>query len=181
MRSSLSLLTISLLFAAPPPKSGIDTTSFDTTCKPCDDFWRFANGGWIDKNPIPANQSGWGTMSVVREGNKERIRVILEAAALAKNAPGSNEQKIGDLYSACMDTARIEKLGAQPIASNLASIGAIDSRAQLKSTLVEFLSEGRGAAPVGISGSPDMKNSSEIIAAVAVSGISLSDRDFYLK
>ena len=181
MRSSLSLLTISLLFAAPPPKSGIDTTNFDTTCKPCDDFWRFANGGWMDRNPIPATQSGWGTMSVVREGNKERIRVILEAAALAKNAPGSNEQKIGDLYAACMDTARIEKLGAQPIAANLARIGAIDSRAQLKSALVEFLREGRGAAPVGISGSPDMKNSREIIAAVRVSGISLSDRDFYLK
>ena len=111
---SLRFLSFPIIFglslAAPPPKSGNDTTAIDKTCKPCDDFWRFANGAWVDKNPIPASRSSWGTMSVMTEGNRERLRVILEAAALAKSAPGSNEQKIGDMYGACMDTGRREAL-----------------------------------------------------------------------
>lgn len=181
MRSSLSLLTISLLFAAPPPKSGIDTTSFDTTCKPCDDFWRFANGGWIDKNPIPASKSSWGVTSLLVESNKERLRVLLEAAAAAKNAPGSDEQKIGDLYAACMDTARIEKLGIAPIAPQLVRIARADTRAALKKTMLEFLIENRAGSPAGIGSVPDLKNAEVIIAAAGVSAISLPDRDYYLR
>ena len=85
-------LLLCVALAAPPPKSGIDADAIDKTCKPCDDFWRFANGAWLNKNPIPASRAGWGTMPVMAEGNRKRPRVILEAAALAKSAPGSNEQ-----------------------------------------------------------------------------------------
>src|SRR6185436_9720828 len=87
-----------------PQKSGIEVTSIDTSCKPCEDFWRYANGGWLDKNPIPARQGSWGTFSVIGEANRERLRAILEAARTSAAPAGSNERKIGDLYASCMDT-----------------------------------------------------------------------------
>ena len=96
----LSAAAVALCIAQTGAKSGIDRSAFDTACKPCDDFWRYANGGWLDKNPIPARQASWGTMSLVSEGNRERLRVILESAAQNNAAAvGSNERKIGDYYA----------------------------------------------------------------------------------
>lgn len=68
-------------FAQQLPQPTFDRASLDTNCKPCDDFWRYANGGWLDKNPIPARYPSWGTMNVMREANRERLKTILEAAA----------------------------------------------------------------------------------------------------
>ncbi len=53
----------------------------DTTCKPCEDFWRFANGAWLDKNPIPGHTSTWGLIQVLAESNREHMREVLAAAA----------------------------------------------------------------------------------------------------
>ena len=166
--------------AAPPPKSGIDVDAIDKTCKPCDDFWRFANGAWLDKNPIPASRANWGTMSVMAEGNRERLRVILEAAALAKSAPGSNEQKIGDLYGACMDTGRREALGVKPVQAELDQIGKVTTREELKALMVRFLRNG-SPVPFGVMGGPDLKDTSRIVANVFVGGTSLPEREYYFR
>lgn len=166
--------------AAPPPKSGIDVDAIDKTCKPCDDFWRFANGAWLDKNPIPASRANWGTMSVMAEGNRERLRVILEAAALAKSAPGSNEQKIGDLYGACMDTGRREALGVKPVQAELDQIGKVTTREELKALMVRFLRNG-DPVPFGVMGGPDLKDTSRIVANVFVGGTSLPEREYYFR
>src|SRR5690242_16942599 len=109
----LFLLPATLLLGQQAPKTGvIDLTALDTSCKPCSDFWRYANGGWLDKNPIPARYSSWGGMPVMREGNTERLRAILESAAKNTAAPAdSNERKIGSLYASCMDTATIDARG----------------------------------------------------------------------
>src|SRR6266567_9374408 len=102
------LLAASVLVGQDAPRVGIDRANLDLTCKPCTDFWRHANGGWVDKNPIPARLSGWGTFSVLTDTNRERLRAILETAAANQSAsPGSNERKIGDFYASCMDTAAI--------------------------------------------------------------------------
>jgi putative endopeptidase len=171
-----------LLFAADPaPKSGIDASNFDTACKPCDDFWRYANGGWIDKNPIPARYSSWGGMSVMREGNQERLRVILEGAAAAKAAAGSNEQKIGDLYASCMDVEGIEKLGVKPVAGRLAKIAKVSTREELKALLLEMQAEGGRGGVVGVMAREDAKNSSEVVAYVMAGGLSLPEREFYFR
>ncbi|MCL5744024.1 MAG: M13 family metallopeptidase, partial [Acidobacteria bacterium] len=101
-------------------RSGIDRANLDPTCKPCEDFWRYANGGWLDKNPIPARYPSWGTMPVMREANSERLRTILEAAAAGTSAqPASNERKIGDFYASCMDTGAIDARGIQPLQPDL--------------------------------------------------------------
>lgn len=174
------LVSVSLLMSAPPLKSGIDTDAIDTSCKPCDDFWRFTNGAWVDRNPIPASRSSWGTMSVVMEANRERLRVILESAAASKARPGSNEQRIGDLYSACMDTGRREALGVQPVQRELDRIAKVKTREDLKSLLLQFLRDGV-PVPLGVSGGPDLKNSKEIIANVVAAAVSQGDRDFYFR
>ncbi|MBI5282045.1 MAG: M13 family metallopeptidase [Candidatus Solibacter usitatus] len=177
-----AILSASLcLAAALLAQSGYDRSNLDTSCKPCDDFWRYANGGWLDRNSIPARYPSWGTMQVMRDGNRERLRAILEAASANKAAkPGSNEKRIGDLYAGCMDTARIDSLGAAPIQPLLDRVAAIASVRDLAAVLVEFHRSG-AASPVGLMSMQDLKNSKEVIAAVMAGGISLPDRDYYLK
>jgi len=177
----MSAMMASVLSAQSAGSSGIDRSSLDTTCKPCNDFWRYANGGWIDKNPIPARYARWGTMSVVNEGNRERLRTILESAAgNTAAAAGSNERKIGEFYASCMDLETIEKLGAQPLKEELNKIASIADVKQLSAALTEFQKRG-GAAAFAVIGMQDLKNSKEVIANVAGTGISLPDRDYYFK
>src|SRR2546422_478648 len=96
--------------------SGIHREDMDPTCQPCADFWRYANGGWLDKNPIPARSGSWGSFTVLTEANEERTRGILEAAAADRTAaPGSNVRKIGDYYASCMDTTAIDARGFSPL------------------------------------------------------------------
>src|SRR3954454_1662884 len=91
-------------------RSGIHREDMDPTCKPCADFWRYVNGGWLDKNPIPAHLANWGTVGVLTEANQERTRTILEAAASGRTAnQDANTRKIGNLYASCMDTATIDR------------------------------------------------------------------------
>ncbi|MGC4055546.1 MAG: M13 family metallopeptidase [Paludibaculum sp.] len=174
-----SLVTI--LFAQQTGSSGIDRSNLDTSCKPCDDFWRYANGGWLDKNPIPGRYPSWGTMSVMNEGNRERLRTILEAAASNKSAPPtSNERKIGDFYASCMDTAAIESRGLKPIQPQLDRINAVKDVAGMTAALNEF----QQMTPIGpyfVMSGQDQRNSKEVIANVGVGGISLPDRDYYFK
>lgn len=114
------------------------------------------------------------------EGNRERMRVILEAAASAKAAPGSNEQKIGDMYAACTDTSRRETLGIKPVQPELDAINGIGTREQLKAVIVQLLRAG-APQPIAVMSSPDMKNATEVLANIALTGISLPEREFYFR
>ena len=94
----------------------LDLANLDPTCKPCDDFYQFAVGGWLKKNPIPAGHAGWGAGSQLSDENRAVLTSILEDAAKVTNAPaGSDTQKIGSFYRACMDEAGIEKAGTAPV------------------------------------------------------------------
>lgn len=177
----LSLLLAATAAAQQPLKSGVDTDALDRSCKPCEDFWRFANGGWVDKNPIPARYSNWGTFTVLQEANRERLRVILEQASANRAKPASADQKrIGDFFASCADTAAIDAAGTKPIEPVLARIKVLKSPAEVQALLVE-LQRDNPIGPFGIFGSPDLKNSKEVIASVGAGGLSLPDRDYYLK
>ncbi len=167
-----------LLLAEAPLKSGINPAAIDKTCKPCDDFWRFANGAWLDANPIPPSQSSWGAMSAMRDQNQERLKSILDQAASAKAAKGTNDQKIGDLYSACMDTERAEKLGFSPIAADLEAIDKLDSLAALAKFFATRAKD-RPLGPFALGGQPNVKDTEETIVGVSPAGLSLPERDFY--
>src|ERR1700737_461837 len=83
---------------------GVDLAILDKTCKPCEDFYNYANGEWLKKNPVPAAYPSWGRFNELAERNREHLHGILEGAAANSRAPaGSNEQKIGDFYASCMD------------------------------------------------------------------------------
>ena len=190
----VSKVAVSLIPLVLWAATGIDRSTIDTTCKPCDDFWRYANGAWIDKNPVPASKSSWGTMAVMAEANRERSRTILEAAVTGKAPAGSNERKIGDFYASCMDTAAIDKRGLTPLQKDLDRVAGIQSAKDVAAVIVALQgTAGKGGnsgdgggpggsiGPVGLSGGADLKNSKDIIANIGGSGLSLPDRDYYFK
>jgi predicted metalloendopeptidase len=97
----------------------------DRSVRPQDDFFRFVNGAWADKTPIPADRPSYGTIAILRERSEEAVRSILEAEAIKPAAPGSIGQKVGGFYKSFIDAERIEALGSQPLAAELAAIGSI--------------------------------------------------------
>ena len=92
---------------------GLDPAAMDTTAKACQDFYRYADGGWLKKNPIPPEYPSWGTFNELAERNREAMHKILERLAKEKAAAGSDEQKLGDFYASCMDEAAVEAQGRQ--------------------------------------------------------------------
>ena len=158
-----------------------DVAGMDTQTSACADFYQYANGGWLTANPIPAAYPAWGVANVLDEKNREVLHQILEAAA--KNGSvkkGTNEQKVGDYYSTCMDDAKIEAEGIKPIQSELDLIAKISNQAALQREFAHLHSTGLNAG--FFSGSTqDTKNSAEVIAGIFQGGLGLPDRDYYIK
>src|SRR5881628_2584484 len=130
MRGVVLAAALGALAAAPLPAQtkalGIDTTGFDRSVRPQDDFFRFVNGGWLKTVQIPPDRSGWGMSMMLAQRSEATIRQILdEAVATHDAAPGSDVQKLGDLYASFMDSARIEQHGIKPLRADLARIRAI--------------------------------------------------------
>src|SRR5277367_813071 len=159
---------------------GFSMSNLDTSCKPCDDFYEFAMGGWLKANPIPPEYATWGTFTELRDQNLTAMRTILEASAKANAAAGSNERKIGDFYASCMDTEAIESAGLKPIAGELAEINAINNRKSLDAVIAQLQRE--GASVVFRFGSgQDIKDSTRVIASAGQGGLGMPDRDYYLR
>jgi putative endopeptidase len=176
---SALLLIAALCLAQQGSRSGIDRGMFDPTCKPCDDFWRYATGTWVDQHPIPADRARWGKFDELSDSNLERLKVILDSAAADPNATG-DRRKVGDYYASCMDTASIDAAGAKPIQPFLGRIAAIQSRQDLAAMLVSLELQ-IGLAPTTITNVSDPDNADQVIAGIAVGGLSLPDRDYYFR
>ena len=162
----------------PAPK--FDIANIDKTVDPCTDFYQFACGSWIRNNPIPADQPVWLSFAEVYEHNLLVLRQILERAA--QNDPGRNAvtQKIGDFYASCMDEAAANKAGAAPLKPELDRIAAIKDKTQM----IEVMAHEQMIGPnplLGFGSSPDLHDADLTIAFIDQSGLSLPDRDYYLK
>jgi predicted metalloendopeptidase len=167
--------------AADKPNSwGFDTTNLDKACKPCDDFYQFAMGSWMKSNPIPAEYSTYGSFTRLADQNQKNLRQLLEDAAKAKGAPGSNEQKIGDFYAGCMDTAAIDAAGTKPIEPELAHIANIKNILDLQAEAERLQSMGVGAL-FRFSSRQDLKDSTIVIGGASQGGLGLPEREYYLK
>ncbi len=159
---------------------GFDTTNFDKSVRPQDDFFRYVNGSWLKKAEIPADATSWGSFNELRESSRNALHTILEEASKSNAPAGSNKRKIGDLYATFMDTATVEKLGITPLAGEMKTIAALQTSAQLPATFSHFARIGV-STPIGVGVGQDAKNSDVNIVQVGQSGLGLPDRDYYLK
>src|SRR5882762_378362 len=160
---------------------GVDLTILDKTCKPCEDFFNYANGEWLKKNPIPAAFPTWGRFNELAERNREQLHGILETAAANSKAPsGSNEQKIGDFYASCMDEKQIDAAGAKPLDPEFGRIAAVSSVGDLQAEVARLQSVGARAL-FNFGSTQDMKDSTRVIGGAEQGGLGLPDRDYYTK
>lgn len=185
----LSLIAVSLLLTVYSCKTSTKDASdkpdalavnLDTTANPAEDFFQYANGGWIAKNPIPEEQSSWGIGNLVIEENLRRLREISENAAKTNATKGSAEQKIGDYWSTAMDSARIEADGLKPLQSWFDRINAITDLKSLLSTSAELKKAGSSTLFSDFV-SQDDKNSEVMIYKLWQGGLGLPQREYYFR
>jgi putative endopeptidase len=160
---------------------GLDLAYLDRSISPCDDFFGFADGGWMKNNPIPPAYPAWATFNKLHEQNEDALRDILEEAAKDKTAAhSSNWQKIGDFYTSCTDESQIEAAGLKPLDAELKRIAAIQDTSSLQAEIAHLQRQGVSAV-FRFGSEQDFKDSSKEIAAAGQGGLGLPDRQYYLK
>ncbi|RYY86120.1 MAG: M13 family peptidase [Chitinophagaceae bacterium] len=183
---ALAGLSAATLMAFTPPEDKkpkkikyIDRSNMDQSVKPGENFYRYANGSWLKKNPVPASKTRWGSFDELREESSRRLRTLLEDAAKRSSEPGM--QKVGDFYASGMDTTNIQYQGFTPIKADLQRIDALTSPADFLNELAWERTQGMGGALFGFSVSQDRKKVDQYIPNISQGGITLPDRDYYLK
>ncbi len=161
-------------------KPDILAANLDSTVKPGDDFFDYANGGWIKRNPIPGEQSSWGIGNLVIEENLKRLREISEKAATSNAAKGSGDQKIGDFWSMAMDSAKIEADGLKPIQPLLDKLNAVTDTKGLITVVSDFKKIGSNTL-FGEYVGQDAKKSDVMAYNLFQGGLGLPEREYYFK
>ena len=162
-----------------PEIHGFDTANLDRSQNACTDFYKFAAGGWMANHPIPAAYPQWGSFVVLRDKNADVLHSILEDSSRNTSAKkGSTEQKIGDFYASCMDTAAIEAQGIKPLEPEFQRIEKITD---VKSLMDEVAHLHTTGVPVMFffRAGQDAKNSSEVIGNLGQGGLGLAERGYY--
>ena len=179
--TAVLLLAVTSLAFGQTAQKGVEVGDLKRSVDPCADFFDYANGSWRAANPIPASMSRWSRRWQAGEMSKDRLKDLLEEVSHQRGAAkGSVEQLIGDHYAACMDEARINKLGLKPVAPLLAEISAMKSKAELQRMTRRF-HDLAIPVPFGFTGSPDNHQPTQVIADIFASGLGLPDRDYYFK
>jgi putative endopeptidase len=162
-------------------KSYFDIAGMDTTINPADNFFMYANGGWVKNAKIPDDQSGWGSFYTLYDENLSKLRIILEETAAKKDHPaGSAAQKVGDFYASGMDTVAIEKKGYEPLKPMLAKIDAVKDYKELQILMGEAEASAEGGL-FSYNVGADERNSSTNILSLYQSGTTLPEKDYYTK
>jgi len=166
-----------------PPQKFIDPVNLDNSVKPGDDFFEYANGGWLKKNTIPAKETRWGSFNILNDDNKKKLQGIVQATAQSSaSAPkGSIKQRVGDLYASAMDTMAIEKRGFDPIKPDLQRINAIKNIDGVVNEITYERSNAIGSPLFSFGVRQDPKHVSKYVVSLGQGGTSLPDRDYYLK
>jgi putative endopeptidase len=157
---------------------GYDPANLDKTCKPCDNFFQFANGGWLKNNPIPPEYPAWGSFIWLVDENQKRLRTILDSAAADKHAaPGSNEQKIGDFYASCMDTTA-DAVADKPISLQFAQIDRLKDPQSISRLIAHLHAQGVDGF-FELAATQDLKDSNNLIGEADPAGLGLPGRNYY--
>ncbi len=166
--------------ARKPALHVFDPSLIDKSVDPCQNFYRYSCNGWFKRNPLPADQAAYGRFTELYELNRLHLRQILEAAAIPSSARTPNEQKIGDEYASCMDTAAMDKRGLAPLQPELDRIVALQSSAGLPVLLAHLHAIGVNAF-FSMGSGPDFARSSQMIAFYGAGGLGLPERDYYTR
>jgi putative endopeptidase len=158
-----------------------DIKGMDSLTKPGENFFNYANGGWLKTAVIPDDQSGWGSFYTLYDDNQKKLKDIIENSATSSSAKGSIEQKVGDFYTSGMDTIAIEKKGMGPLKPVLARIDAVNDYKALIGLLAKLNSEGQGHDLFGFYVGADEKNSAKNIPIFYQSGLTLPEKEYYTK
>jgi len=159
---------------------GFDPANLDRSVSPCDDFYRFADGGWIKNNPVPAERPTWAIYNKLRDTNEGVLHQILEEVSKDKTAArGSNLQKIGDFYASCMDESQVESTGLKPLAPELQAIADIKDVAGLQAEIARLHRKGVNALFFFVS-EQDLKDSEQVIGGAGQGGLGMPDRQYYV-
>lgn len=186
--SRLTLLTCIMLgsfavFGQDPPRAKfLDPSNMDLMVKPGNDFVNYSGGVWLKNNPVPPKETRWGSFNILREFNVKAIQTILIDAASDKTAPaGSVKRRVGDFYTAAMDSIAIEKLGMDPIRADLKRVAEIKNTQQVLDEIIQQRVQAIGSPLFGFSIGQDRKHPERMAVQFSQGGLSLSDRDYYLK
>jgi len=167
------------------PKDGprtefFDKAGMDTTVSPGENFFLYANGGWVKNTEIPASETRWGSFNILADNNLKRLHGILDDVSSKDNLIGSNAQKVGDLYKSGIDTVTIEKLGFSPVKAELDRINAVTNYQELVKLSVDGFKTGDGFL-FGFYVSPDDRISNQNAAHFDQTELNLPNRDYYFK
>ena len=163
-----------------PKKAYFDYTGMDSTIKPSDNFFLYANGKWMKTAKIPDDQTGWGSFYTLYEENISKLRNILEETSKGNHPKGSLEQKVGDYYLSGMDTAAINKIGGAPLKPMLDKIDAVKNIKELMELNMSNYAAGEGNL-LGFYVGADDKNSAANIPVFTQSGLSLPEKGYYTR
>ena len=190
MKRAAALLM--LLLAAPllaqttpltqlPYTPSLDVPSMDKNVDPCVDFYQYACGGWMAHNPIPPDQASWSVYGKVADENARFLWGVLEEDAKPGPDRTPVQQKIGDYFHACMDTAAIESSGAAPLRPLLGEIDALKSKRQLAQFLGREHQRTYGSGWLfGFGATQDYNDATQVIAEADAGGLGMPDRDYYI-
>ncbi len=160
----------------------IDRANMNLLVKPGDNFVEYAGGNWLRNNSIPAKETSWGSFNMLRDFNVKALKIILTDAAADKNAkPGSVKKRVADFYEAAMDTVTIEQLKADPIRADLKRVAAIADKQQVLDEIIYQRSHGIGFPLFGFFVAQDRKHPDRMAVQFSQGGLSMPDRDYYLK
>jgi putative endopeptidase len=158
----------------------IDIANMDTTVRPQDDFYQYANGTWLKNNPVPSTDSRWGSFSQLMEDNLKKLKGILEETAKKENANGSNAQKIGDYFFTYMDSVKKNAEGVKPLSPYLKQVDDLKSNSELVNVITNLQLKGVRVA-WGLYVSSDPKSSNVNIAQANQGGLGLPDKEYYTR
>ncbi len=183
MKKIIYLTSLVMLFAAcnnTPKTSGIDLTDLDTTANPADNFYQYACGGWMAKNPLQPEYSRFGSFDKLGEENVKQVNDLITGLAAAQNEPGSVADKIATLYNVGMDSTSLNQQGAEPLKPLLEEIAGLNGKEAIQAQITKMHKQGMHPF-FGVFSEADFTNSSMNIAWLYQTGLSLGDRDYYLE
>ena len=158
---------------------GIDLTSQNPRIRPGDDFFRFANGKWLDDFELPSDRSNYGSFTVLSDRSDQRVRGIIDDLTSTEPVAGSIEQKISDYYLSYMGTEILNRLGIQPLITGLATLNEIGTQEELVAGFGRAMIDNT-ASPFGFYVGADRSNPDRHQLVLSVGGLGLPDRDYYL-